>query len=134
MRGPVGVANHRVRSGRVGHSDLLSIGVERRLSDPIAGPFAGPAGDDPGKKKEGVLGPFSTNSNGGYLSEVSHRTRSDSARRRRWWHTLSPIPRAFATSASSTSPIRMAPISLASAAPITRSGCPYGRGGAAETG
>jgi hypothetical protein len=28
----------------------------------------------------------------------------------------------------------VAPISLASAAPITRSGCPYGRGGAAETG
>jgi hypothetical protein len=48
--------------------------------------------------------------------------------------TLSLIPRAFATAASSTSPTRVAPISLASAAPITRSGCPYGRGGAAETG
>ena len=41
--------------------------------------------------------------------------------------TLSLIPRAFATAASSTSPTRVTPISLASAAPITRSGCPFGR-------
>jgi hypothetical protein len=59
-------------------------------------------------------------------------------------HRLSPAtplvahlvtdPRAFATVASSTSPTRVAPISLVSVAPITGSGCPYGRGDAAETG
>jgi len=38
--------------------------------------------------------------------------------------TLSLIPRAFATAASSTSPTRVAPIRLASAAPITGRGVP----------